>query len=345
MNCEEKNNMIDIAENGEKNREILLEASHLSVNFPVKKTMFFEKQKYLQAVTDVSLRIYKGETFGLVGESGCGKSTFANTTLGITKPTSGELFFAGEDMQQISKERKKELRKRMQKIFQDPSSSLNPRFTVFELVSEPLTIRGGYSEDEKRAMTEAILKKVGLSKEDMERYPSDFSGGQQQRIAIARALILKPDYLVCDEPVSALDVSVHAQILNLLMEMQKEMGITYLFISHNLAVVKKMCDRLAIMYLGKVVEYGSAEKIFANPKHPYTKALIDSVLDIDVDLEKKQTVLKGDVSSPIDPPKGCRFCKRCPQAGERCEQEICSPVEVEQDHYVVCNKIANIIKQ
>lgn len=320
-------------------KEILLETQNLSVNFPVKKATFFSKPKYLQAVTDVSLQIYKGETFGLVGESGCGKSTFANTTLGMAAATGGKIFFDGEDMQQVSPERLKEKHKRMQKIFQDPGSSLNPRFTVFELVSEPLTIRGGYSLEEKRMLTEEMLKKVGLGKEDMERYPSDFSGGQQQRIAIARALILKPDYLVCDEPVSALDVSVHAQILNLLMEMQKEMGITYLFISHNLAVVKKMCDRLAIMYLGKVVEYGSAEKIFANPMHPYTKALIASVLDIDVDLKKKRMTLTGDVSSPIDPPKGCRFCKRCPQAGEKCEQQICSPIEVEQDHYVVCNKL------
>ncbi len=321
-------------------KEILIETQSLSVNFPVKKATLFSKPKYLQAVTDVSIQIYKGETFGLVGESGCGKSTFANTTLGMAAPTAGKIFFDGEDMQQVSTERLKEMRKRMQKIFQDPGSSLNPRFTVFELVSEPLTIRGGYSFEEKRMLAEAMLKKVGLGKEDMDRYPSDFSGGQQQRIAIARALILKPDYLVCDEPVSALDVSVHAQILNLLMEMQKEMGITYLFISHNLAVVKKMCDRLAIMYLGKIVEYGSAEKIFANPMHPYTKALISSVLDIDVDLKKKKMSLTGDVSSPIDPPAGCRFCKRCPQAGEKCEQQICSPIEVEQDHYVVCNKLA-----
>ena len=320
-------------------KQILLETSHLSVNFPVKKTAFFEKQKYLQAVTDISIQIYKGETFGLVGESGCGKSTFANTTLGLIKATAGTILFDGEDLKQAAPEKMKELRKRMQKIFQDPSSSLNPRFTVFELVAEPLTIRGGYSPEEKRTLVEEMLKKVGLSKEDMERYPSDFSGGQQQRIAIARALILKPEYLVCDEPVSALDVSVHAQILNLLMEMQKEMGITYLFISHNLAVVKKMCDRLAIMYLGKIVEYGSAEKIFANPQHPYTKALIASVLDIDVDLKKKQVNLNGDVSSPIDPPAGCRFCKRCPHAKERCEHEICSPIEVEQDHYVVCNSL------
>ena len=181
-----------------------------------------------------------------------------------------------------------------------------------------------------------MLKNVGLSEEDLYRYPSDFSGGQQQRIAIARALILRPEYLVCDEPVSALDVSVHAQILNLLMEMQEKMGVTYLFISHNLAVVKKLCDRLAIMYLGKVVEYGSADKIFANPKHPYTKALISAVLDIDVDSKKERVTLKGDVSSPINPPSGCRFCKRCPQADEACENTPCPLIEIEPEHFVAC---------
>lgn len=320
-------------------KEILLETSELSINFPVKKETFFSKPKYLQAVTDVTIQIYKGETFGLVGESGCGKSTFANATLGLWKPTSGKILFEGKDIHNISKDESKELRKKVQKIFQDPSSSLNPRFTVFELVAEPLTIRGGYSAQEKIELVTAMLKKVGLSEADLYRYPTDFSGGQQQRIAIARALILKPEYLVCDEPVSALDVSVHAQILNLLMEMQREMGITYLFISHNLAVVKKMCDRLAIMYLGKVVEYGSAEKIFANPLHPYTKALISSVLDTDVDSKKERVTLKGDVSSPIDPPVGCRFCKRCPQAKENCEFEPCALVEAESDHFVACNSV------
>lgn len=320
----------------ENNREIMVEASNLSINFPVKKEMPFSKPKYLQAVTDVSLRIYKGETFGLVGESGCGKSTFANATLGILKPTSGRLLFDGEDLNEVSKEKFKELRKQMQKIFQDPGSSLNPRFNVFELVSEPLIIRGGYTEEERKEMVIAMLKNVGLSEADLYRYSSDFSGGQQQRIAIARALILRPDYLVCDEPVSALDVSVHAQILNLLMDMQKRMGITYLFISHNLAVVKKICDRLAIMYLGKVVEYGNADKIFANPMHPYTKALISAVLDIDVDSKKERITLQGDISSPIDPPEGCRFCKRCPIARESCETTPNPLVEIETDHFVAC---------
>lgn len=326
----------------ENKKEIILKTSSLSVNFPVKKALPFQKTKYVQAVTDVSIEIRKGETFGLVGESGCGKSTFANATLGLIKPTDGSISFKGMDIYNIGAQKMKELRKDMQKIFQNPAASLNPRFNVFNIVAEPLVIRGGYTADERKEMVTDMLNKVGLSEADLYRYPSDFSGGQQQRIAIARALILKPEYLVCDEPVSALDVSVHAQILNLLMDMQKKLDITYLFISHNLAVVKKICDRLAIMYLGKVVEYGDADKIFANPVHPYTKALISSVLDIDVDTPKETITLKGDVSSPIDPPEGCRFCKRCPIADEECETKICDLTEIEPGHFVACHKIAKI---
>lgn len=316
--------------------EILVESSGLCINFPVKKDALFSKQKYLQAATDISIQIYRGETFGLVGESGCGKSTFANATLGLLKPGAGKMLFDGQDINQLTSEQLREMRKRMQKIFQDPGSSLNPRFNVFELISEPLVIRGGYTLQQRKEMAVEMLQNVGLREADLYRYPSDFSGGQQQRIAIARALILRPEYLVCDEPVSALDVSVHAQILNLLMDMQKKMGITYLFISHNLAVVKKICDRMAIMYLGKVVEYGNAEKIFANPLHPYTRALISAVLSIDLDSDKKRITLKGDVSSPINPPAGCRFCKRCPVARADCETCPCELTEAEPDHFVAC---------
>lgn len=319
-----------------KTNDTLLKTSHLSVDFPMKKAMPWQKGQTLQAVTDVSIEIYKGETFGLVGESGCGKSTFANASLGIQKPTDGQVFFKGEDINNIPANRMKELRKDMQKIFQNPAASLNPRFTILDLIAEPLVIRGGYTAQQRKEKVIDMLYKVGLSEADLYRYPTDFSGGQQQRIAIARALILNPEYLVCDEPVSALDVSVHAQILNLLMDLQKQMGTTYLFISHNLAVVKKICDRLAIMYLGKVVEYGDADKIFANPRHPYTKALISAVLDIDVDAKKERITLKGDISSPIDPPPGCRFCKRCPMAVADCETVESPLVEIEPGHYVAC---------
>lgn len=323
----------------ETKREILIETSGLSINFPIKRETPFSKRRCLQAVTDVSVDILKGEMFGLVGESGCGKSTFANATLGLLKPSTGTLKFDGKDLGRASAHELRLMQRRMQKIFQDPGSSLNPRFNVFELIAEPLVIRGGYSKEKQREMVAGMLKSVGLSEDDMERYPSDFSGGQQQRIAIARSLILQPEYLVCDEPVSALDVSVHAQILNLLMDMQKEMNITCLFISHNLAAVKKICDRLAIMYLGEVVEYGNADKIFAKPTHPYTKALISAVLDTDVDAPARHITLKGDVASPIDPPPGCRFSKRCPSARQECENTKYPLIEIEADHFVSCGYI------
>ena len=320
----------------DRKRDILIETSGLSVHFPLKREWPFAPRRCLEAVTDASVRILRGEMFGLVGESGCGKSTLANATLGLERPTAGRVIFDGSDLSRLSAAEMRAQRGRMQKIFQDPASSLNPRFNVFELVAEPMVIREGETKQRQRERVAEMLRAVGLGEGDMDRYPSDFSGGQQQRIAIARSLILEPEYLVCDEPVSALDVSVHAQILNLLLQMQRQRGITCLFISHNLAVVKRICDRLAIMYLGKVVEYGSAERIFARPMHPYTRALISAVLDVDVDGQKATVVLKGDVSSPIDPPPGCRFCKRCPEAVPACEVEQTPLVEIEVDHFVAC---------
>ena len=320
----------------EHDSEILLCTEKLNVRFPVKKDSFFSKRKFVHAVSDVSLSIYKGETFGLVGESGCGKSTFANATLGLVKPTDGQILFEGEKIDSKDKQSFQKIRSRMQKIFQDPATSINPRFTVEEAIGEPVRIRGTYSISQQSEMVGEMLKKVGLSEADRNRYVTEFSGGQQQRIAIARALILQPDYIVCDEPVSALDVSVHAQVLNLLMELQEQMSVTYLFISHNLAVVRRLCSRLAIMYLGKVVEYGSADRIFENPMHPYTQALISAVLDMDQNLKKERIMLKGDVVSPIDPPPGCRFTSRCPVARADCSQRTCQLTEVEEDHFVSC---------
>ena len=267
--------------------KVLLEARNLSVTFPMKKESVFEKRKYLKAVGGVSLKIYEGETFGLVGESGCGKSTFANTTLCIQKLSGGQLFFDGVELSSADPKTVRQMRLRMQKIFQDPAASLNPRFTVFDAVSEPLLLRKTFTPEQIREMTLEMTKAVGLGENDLTRFTYEFSGGQQQRIAIARALILKPDYIVCDEPVSALDVSVHAQILNLLMELQEKTGVTYLFISHNLAVVKRICSRIAIMYFGRIVEYGDTEKIFANPCHPYTKALLSAILPMDGEAERQ----------------------------------------------------------
>ncbi len=317
-------------------KQPLVEIKDLDVFFPVKGGLSFKKH-FVQAVSDMSLTIYEGETLGLVGESGCGKTTLANTLLGMIEPTRGKVYFKGNDLFALKGKQFKAVRRDMQMIFQDPFSSLNPRFDVLQIIGEPMKIRGGYTDEEIEARVLELLKMVGLSEQDLHRHPSDFSGGQRQRIGIARAIILNPDFLVCDEPVSALDVSVHAQILNLLTGLQKEIGMTYLFISHNLAVVKTVCDRVAVMYLGKMMEYGDTEKIFANTLHPYTKALLDAVLDVDVDNKKERHVLKGEIPSPIDPPEGCRFCKRC-----SCAKDICAKVtpklkEVEPGHFVACH--------
>ena len=317
-------------------RRPLLILENVSVSFPVKKDFPFQKSRFVRAVTDVSLEIYPGETFGVVGESGCGKSTLANTTLGMQRVNSGKIYFDGQELTAMTPQQLKQARRSMQMIFQDPFSSLNPRFSVFDLVAEPLRIQGGYTYAQQRAEVAAMLHEVGLSEGDLDRYPSDFSGGQKQRIGIARALILKPQYLVCDEPVSALDVSVHAQILNLLMDLQEKYHITYLFISHNLAVVKRMCDRVVVMYLGKVMEYGSVDKIFRNPAHPYTQALMNAIFDTDIDCTRERKRLQGEVPSPINPPPGCRFCGRCPEEQPGCSQGEPPLVEVEADHYAAC---------
>lgn len=318
-------------------REPLLKMEHVSVAFPVKKDFPFQKKRFVKAVTDVSLEIYPGETFGVVGESGCGKSTLANCTLGMQRVDAGKIFFDGQELTAMNERRLKEARRSMQVIFQDPFSSLNPRFSVFDLISEPLRIKGGYTYAEMRRTVGEMLREVGLSEGDMDRFPSDFSGGQKQRIGIARALILKPKYLVCDEPVSALDVSVHAQILNLLMDLQEKYHITYLFISHNLAVVKRVSSRAVVMYLGKVMEYGDVQKIFHHPSHPYTRALMDSVFDVDIhDCPRERKRLKGEVPSPINPPAGCRFCGRCPEEQPRCSRGEPPLVQIEEDHYAAC---------
>lgn len=317
-------------------QEVIIKSENLSVHFPVKGSNPFNR-KYVKAVSDVSLEIRRGETFGLVGESGCGKSTYANALLGMVKPTDGKVIFEGQDLNALPKKKFKELRRNMQMIFQDPFSSLNPRFDLLEIIGEPMVIRGGYTPQQIEDRVVEMLELVGLSRQDLHRYPSDFSGGQRQRIGIARAIILNPSFLVCDEPVSALDVSVHAQILNLLGDIQKKSGMTYLFISHNLAVVKSICDHMAVMYLGKVMECGSTQKIYNNTLHPYTKALLSAVLDIDVDNPRERIILQGDIPSPISPPAGCRFCQRCPNATEICFKTAPNLVEIEPDHWIACH--------
>lgn len=312
---------------------------NLSVDFPVKNPLPFQKKRKIQAVTDVSLEIQSGETFGIVGESGCGKSTLANAMIGMVRPTGGKVIFKGKNLFELSRNDFKETRRDMQMIFQDPYSSLNPRFNIYQIISEPMYIRGDASEAEMKERVIDLLKMVGLSEKDLYRHPSDFSGGQRQRIGIARAIILNPDFLICDEPVSALDVSVHAQILNLLMELQDQLKMTYVFISHNLAVVKNLCDRMVVMYLGRVMESGSTKAIYKNPMHPYTHALLSAVLDVDIDNQKERVILEGDIPSPIDPPAGCRFYQRCPFAMQGCKHIPAPLVEIEPDHFVSCHKV------
>lgn len=322
--------------------EPLIRVEDLSVHFPVRGGMPFAKSKAVKAVSNVSLCIPQGQTFGLVGESGCGKSTLANAILGMVRPTGGKIFFRGKDIHAVGRQEFKELRRDMQMIFQDPFSSLNPRFDVYRIISEPMFIRGGYTKAEMEARTIELLEMVGLSAQDLHRYPSDFSGGQRQRIGIARAISLHPAFLVCDEPVSALDVSVHAQILNLLMELQEKLGMTYLFISHNLAVVKDICPSVAVMYLGNIMETGNTRRIFQNPRHPYTQSLLSAVLDVDVDSHKERIILKGEIPSPIDAPPGCRFCKRCPRATAQCEEQAPPLQMVEPEHFVACHHLDGI---
>lgn len=320
-------------------KEVLITADHLKVYFAVKGGIPF-KRKYVHAVDDVTLSIERGEAFGLVGESGCGKSTLANAMLGMVRPTDGKVFLNGRDLYSLSRKELKLARRNVQMIFQDPFSSLNPRFNVYEIISEPMRIRGDFTQEQIRSRVTELLGMVGLSENDIDRYPGDFSGGQRQRIGIARAISLNPDFLVCDEPVSALDVSVHAQILNLLMDLQKQLSMTYLFISHNLAVVRDVCRHVAVMYLGQIVEMGETEEIFTDPLHPYTQSLLSAVLTLDTPDDREPVILKGELPSPIDLPHGCRFASRCPYASDICRQE--EPALVDTDNRSVrCHKVRN----
>lgn len=291
--------------------------------------------KGVKAVDDVSLYIKKGETLGLVGESGCGKSTLGRTLIRLYDVTDGEILFDGEDISKKSEKKLKSFRKRTQTIFQDPYASLNPNMTVKQIIREPLDIHTDLSKDEKDEVVYEMLQKVGLNKEHASRYPHEFSGGQRQRIGIARALSVKPDFIFCDEPISALDVSIQAQIINLLEDLQKELGITYLFIAHDLSMVKHISDRVCVMYLGKVVEVGSSKDIYENPKHPYTKALLSSIPKIDGEIEEE--ILEGDVPSPLNPPSGCRFRTRCKYAKEICKQQEPSLEDFGNEHFVYCH--------
>ena len=301
----------------------LLRVAGLTKHFPVQRGIVFRRTvAEVQAADDVSFEIASRETLGLVGESGCGKSTVARCVIRLIDPDAGSIEFAGEDITRVRGEHLRRLRREMQMMFQDPFASLNPRMTVSDIISEPLRVHGLWRDDGPKQVRE-LVERVGLAREHVDRYPHEFSGGQRQRIGIARALALRPKLIVCDEPVSAVDVSMRAQVLNLLSDLQEEFGLTYLFISHDLSVVRQVCDRVAVMYLGQIVEVASRDALFERALHPYTQALISAVPVPDPSLERrrKRIVLKGDVPSPQDPPSACRFHTRCWKAEEICERE------------------------
>jgi len=315
----------------------LVEVRDLVKYFPIENS-----DDVVKAVDGVSFEIRSGETLGLVGESGCGKSTVGRCLLRLHEPTSGEVIFEGRNVVGLPHAEMQTLRREMQIIFQDPYASLNPRLSILSIVSEPLKIHGVSSKQERADRVADLLSRVGLDPKYMHRYPHEFSGGQRQRIGIARALALNPKLIVCDEPVSALDVSVQAQVVNLLQDLQAEFGLTYLFISHGLAVVEHISNRVAVMYLGKIVEIADSVELYENPLHPYTKALLSAIPVPDPTKKRERIVLKGDVPTPINPPSGCRFRTRCPYAIEDCAKVVPELKEYSAGHYAACIRIADI---
>jgi oligopeptide transport system ATP-binding protein len=316
----------------------LLEVKNLKVYFPVKHGLFSRVRQYVKAVDDISLTIAPGETLGLVGESGCGKTTLGRAIIRLLEPNAGSILLDGEDILRLRGNELRRRRRKFQMIFQDPYGSLNPRMTVSQIIGEAIDIHQlAESTDARRARINDLLRDVGLDPSHAERYPHEFSGGQRQRIGIARALAVEPKLIVCDEPVSALDVSVQAQIVNLLMDLQQQRGLAYLFIAHDLAVVEHISRRVMVMYLGRAVEVAEAKKLVRSPKHPYTQALLSAVPVVDPDSKRKRIMLPGDVPSPIAPPPGCAFNPRCPVKVDRCEVEIPPLREIEPGHWVACH--------
>jgi oligopeptide transport system ATP-binding protein len=321
--------------------EPIVELAHVTKHFPVKQGVFSRARGRVHAVEDVNLTVYRGETLGIVGESGCGKSTTARLMLRLIDPTSGSIRFDGRDITSTSSRGLRPLRREMQMIFQDPYASLNPRKTVEQIVLQPFAIHGGVTKSEARLRVRELLRVVGLSPEHASRYPHEFSGGQRQRIGIARALALNPKLIVCDEPVSALDVSVQAQILNLLRSLQTEFNLTYVFISHDLSVMRQICSRIAVMYVGRVVELADSEQLFEQPRHPYTSALISAVPRVAANGDRRErAVVGGDVPSAVDPPSGCVFHPRCPRFHEgHCDvvEPLLEPAAGDSTHVAACH--------
>ena len=320
----------------------LLEVKNLQKHFPIEKGFIKKTVNHVKAVDGVSFTIHKGETFGLVGESGCGKTTTGRCIVRLIEPTSGEIVFyngdeEGTHIETLTGNEMLALRRNMQMIFQDPYASLNPRLTIKRIVSEPLVVNKSISNSEISDRVAALLRAVGIAPDVMDRYPHAFSGGQRQRIGIARALALNPKLIVCDEPVSSLDVSVQAQVLNLLKDLQRDMDLTYLFVAHDLSVIKHICDRVAVMYVGKLVEVADTKKLYAKPKHPYTEALLSAVPIPDPRARRERKVLEGEVANPANPPSGCYFHPRCPYAQEICAQETPQLQDVGVGHQVACH--------
>ena len=320
-----------------EDKKVLLEVQKVKKEFVTSKSLTGKPVKIVHAVDSVDLTIYEGETIGVVGESGCGKSTLGRCILQLIKPTAGHVLYRGEDITKLNKEQMRQMRRKMQLIFQDPYASLNPRMTVLELIMAPLEAFGIGTMEERVQRVKEIMELVGMQENMMNRYPHEFSGGQRQRIVIARALVLNPEFVVCDEPVSALDVSVRAQVLNLIQELKKKKHLTYMFISHDLSVVKYISDRIAVMYLGRIVEIAEKNELYNNPQHPYTKALLSAIPIPDVDNKMKREILTGDVPSPLNPPSGCYFHTRCKYATERCKTECPALHDVGNGHMVACH--------
>jgi oligopeptide transport system ATP-binding protein len=323
------------------NNNVLVRVENLTKYFPITRGIIIQREiGAIQAVDNVSFDIKKGETLGLVGESGCGKSTTGRTIIQLYQPTSGKVFYKNKELSNLRRGELRQLRRNMQIIFQDPYASLNPRLSVGEIVGEPLEVHGvEQSSKKRRERVQELLRLVGLSPYFINRYPHEFSGGQRQRIGVARALALEPEFIVCDEPISALDVSIQAQIVNLLEELQDKLGLTFLFIAHDLSMVRHISDRTAVMYLGKIVELADREELYNNPLHPYTKALLSAVPIPDpiAERDRHRIILEGDVPSPANPPSGCRFHPRCPIAEEICKVEEPEWREVMPDHRVACH--------
>ena len=317
--------------------EELLSVSDLEVHFPIKKGFFSRITGHVHAVNGISFNLKKGESIGLVGESGCGKTTTGLAILRLIKPTSGKVIFDGMEMARMPKPRLRSMRREMQIIFQDPFSSLNPRMTVNQIIADPIDVHGAYQGREREERIVYLMEKVGLTPEQRRRYPHEFSGGQRQRIGIARALALNPLLIIGDEPVSALDVSIQAQIINLLIDLQQEFQLSYIIIAHDLAVVEHICDRVIVMYLGKIVEMASYRDLYINPKHPYTQALMSAVPKTDPRAGRDRIILKGDVPSPINPPPGCHFHPRCPHRMEPCDRAEPVLKDLGDHHDVACH--------